>query len=264
MSQSLNPVEEKTSQDFGRQLKIFSHITEFVSDLNSEFGTQQRSLKLYNHLLSKVKVVQKKAIEHNIELFSAFIQKNQEAILKQDASKLTHPCLFYSAKAYINVGDIITKHADADTKKIIWKHLIRIATAINPSCEAVSILKKTLEDDSNEGKFLNSLVKKVETSIDPKNTNPMESISQIMSSGVFTDIMKTMTEGMSDGKLDIEKLFGTLQGALSSLSGGAGGQMPDISGLMNMASMIPQTPVSAPSETASSTSQSQSSSGASE
>lgn len=254
MSQPSKLVEQKTSQDFGRQMKIFNHITEFVSALNSEFGSQQRSLKLYNHLLSKVKVVQKKAIEHNIELFAVFIQKNQEAILKQDVSKLTQPCLFYSAKAYINIGDIITKHADADTKKIIWKHLMTIATAINPSCEAVSILKQTLEDDSNEGKFLNSLVKKVETSIDPKNTNPMESIAQIMSSGVITDMMKTMTEGMSEGKLDLGKLFGTLQGALSTLSGGAGGngQMPDLSGLMSLASMVPQTPPAQPSSSSSS------------
>jgi len=140
---------------------------------------------------------------------------------------------------------------DKDTTEIIWKHILTISAILDPSNNAKKILKENIERnkskgaDSKEEEFISSLIDKVEKSIDPSQVsdNPMQAISQMMSSGIITDLIGNMQSGLSNGDLDLSKLMGTVQGMMSKMGGpdisqggGMGGMpgMPDMSAMMSM------------------------------
>ena len=127
--------------------------------------------------------------------------------------------------------DEIFKYADDDTAQVIWKHLLVIMNSLNPSSHTMDILKKSLEEKSNESEFLNTIVEKIEKSVDPNATDPMSAIMGMMTSGVFTDLVATMNTGMQDGSLNMNKLFGTVQSMMTTMSGTS--NMPDLSSLTN-------------------------------
>jgi hypothetical protein len=58
---------------------------------------------------------------------------------------------------------------------------------------------------------------KVENSVDPSSTNPADALSQMMSGGMMTDLMSSMTGGMQDGSLDLGKMMGSLQKMVGKL-----------------------------------------------
>ena len=212
-------------------LKTFHHIVNFVEDLSQSFGTKQHSLVLYNRLISKTKITHNEAISRHIKSFSDFVVKNNKAILEKNYKLLVDPVIFYSSKVNIKMDEIF-KHADDDTSGVIWKHLLVISSYLNPESQAASVLKKTLEEKSNETEFLSTIVDKIEKSVDPNVTDPMSAIMNIMSSGVFTDLVNTMNTGMKNGSLNMNKLFGTVQTMMSSMSGEEG--VPDLSALSNI------------------------------
>ena len=200
-----------------RILKTFQCIVTFVEDLADMFQSKQHSLMLYNRLLSKTKITHQDSIKRHVKIFHEFITKNNEAILNKDSSKLKETAILYSNKVNIKLDEIF-RLADTETSNVIWKHLLVIMNTVDPSVEATNILKKTLEEKSNEGAFLSSLVNKIESSgIDPNTSDPMSAMMGMMTSGVFTDIISSMSNGMKDGSLDIGKLFGTVQSMMASL-----------------------------------------------
>ena len=78
---------------------------------------------------------------------------------------------------------------------------------------------KEKKQKGNEEDFLSNIMDKVGKHIDPtKTSNPAEMMSGIMSSGLFTELMNDMNEGMSSGDLDINKMMGSLQGMIGNLS----------------------------------------------
>lgn len=204
--------------DNPQTLKSFQHIVKFVEDLSTEFGSKQHSLVLYNRLLEQTKITHQESIKKHINLFLDFVTKNKQAILEKDVSKLTETKIEYSKKVNIKMDEVF-KMADASATEVIWKHLLVIMSSLNPSDEAINVLKKSMEEKSNEGEFLSSLVSKIEKSVDPNTTDPMSAIMGLMSNGVFTDLISSMNNGMQNGSLDIGKLFNTVQGMMSSLGG---------------------------------------------
>lgn len=64
-------------------------------------------------------------------------------------------------------------------------------------------------------------------------SNPMETINNLMQSGVFNELITGMQSGLSDGSLDMNKLMGSVQGMMTKLS--PDGQVPpEISNMMSM------------------------------
>ena len=64
-------------------------------------------------------------------------------------------------------------------------------------------------------------------------SNPMDTINNLMQSGVFNELISGMQTGLSDGSLDMSKLMGSVQGMMTKLS--PDGQVPsEISNMMNM------------------------------
>lgn len=221
--------------------KSFDCINKFVGDLTDVFGTKQHSLLLYNRLLGKTNVKHMDAIKKHVQSFTDFVTKNRQAIMSKDREKFSDPIIFYSKKVNIKMDEIF-KMADSETTNVIWQHLLVITNSVDPSEEAMEILKKSLEEKSNEGAFLSNLVQKIEKNVDPNSSDPMAAIMGLMSSGVFTDLISNMNSGMQDGSLNIGKLFGTVQGMMSSMQDIPG--MGTIPGMPGMGAVVDSNSVS--------------------
>jgi len=147
---------------------------------------------------------------------------------------MTNNKIEYSQRVFIDMKDIF-RISDKDTTKIIWEHLLCISALVDPAGRAREVLKKNLENgktSSQETSFLTDIISKVEEHVDP-DANPMEAVSSIMKSGIFTDLIGGMNNGLSNGSLDLGKLMGAVQGMVSTLGDQTGGD-PEADNAMNM------------------------------
>ena len=204
-------------------LITFKAISNFTSCLNEVFGSTNRALKLYDHLISKTTLAHDVPIQKHINVVREFCVANREAILSKNSTKINGE-IKYSQRVYIDIKNII-KESDSDTTEIIWKHLLTLSALTDPAAKAKELLKETSKTTSaNEADFLTDIIGKVEQHVDP-NANPMEAVSSIMKSGIFTDLVGGMGNGLQDGSLDLNKLMGTVQkmvGTLNNVGNGNG------------------------------------------
>lgn len=244
----------------------FKAIYDFIIDLGTLYGTQQKSLKLYNRIIKKTQFSNEDAVRKNLKLFTDFCTKNKDTILgelKRDS--LVQDTISYSQRIYINIG-LILSSATPEELKSIRQHLQLIYALLVEKDSVIQARKveKDLEkqkkdeeisslikDDSLEGKFLKNLVKKIEkTSV--SDGNPMSALTDIIQGGMLTD----MLAGFKSGNLDLGKLFSaftditksldqndpSLQQAtsmISTLSGTMGkGEAPDMTMLLAMFSQM--------------------------
>jgi len=205
----------------------FKTINDFVNELTKLFGSSNHSLKLYQRLLDKTTINHEKSIEKHISIFKSFCTQNRDMILNKDVTKLssTHYKVEFSDKVYVNFNDIF-KVADKDTKSVIFDYLLTISALVDPAAKAKDILKK--DEKSKEADFLSSMIEKVEENVNIDSSNPLDAVSSIMNSGIFTELLSNMNNGLQDGSLDLGKLVGTVEKLCSSMapkdgSGGANG-----------------------------------------
>jgi hypothetical protein len=203
-------------------LITFKAISTFTNELNELFKDEQRSLKLYCHLINKTTLAHDKPIKKHVEAFRKFCVDNRDAITGKDGSKLVATKIEYSTKALIDMEQIFLL-ADRETISVIWSHLLTISALVDPAGKAKQILQEKT-DGGTEANFLTDIISKVENHVDPDSNNPMDAISSIMKSGIFTDLVGGMGNGLQDGSLDLGKLMGTVNTMVTSLSGQAEGQ----------------------------------------
>lgn len=211
----------------------FKTINDFVKELCELFGSANHPLKLYQRLLDKTTVNHEKSIDKHIQLFRTFCVENREMILNKDVSKLSssHHKVEFSDKIYVDFSSIF-KTADKDTKKVILDYLLTISALVDPTAKAKDILKK--DEKSKEADFLSSMIEKVEENVKVDSSNPMEAVASIMNSGIFTELLSNMNNGLQDGSLDLGKLVGTVEKLCSSMApkdgagGAAGGGLPNL------------------------------------
>jgi len=196
-------------------LIAFKAITSFSNELSETFGKNNHPLRLYDRLISKTSIAHDKAIKKHIDIFREFCITNRDSLTNKDFKNLLNTKVEYSSKVFIDFNNIFKK-ADSETTEIIWKHLLTISALLDPAGNAKEILKKNKENKS-EANFLTDIINKVETHVKP-DSNPMEAVSAIMSSGVFTELISGMNSGIQDGTLDLGKLMGTVQTMCTSLS----------------------------------------------
>lgn len=212
-------------------LIIFKAIANFTNCLDEVFGEEQRSLKLYAHLINKTTIAHEKPILKHIEAFRTFCKNNRDSIEEKNHETFSNDKIIYSDRVFINVKDILTV-ADKDSKNIIWKHILTISALVDPAGKARQVLKETSQKNNNgtESDFLENIISKVEENVDP-NANPMEAVTSIMQSGVFQELVGGMGNGLQDGSLDLGKLMGTVQNMVTNLNdkvGESGGEgMPE-------------------------------------
>jgi hypothetical protein len=208
-------------------LITFKAIANFTGDLASVFGEEHRPLKLYAHLISKTTLAHDKPIQKHIEAFREFCIENRDAIASKQAALFTRDKIIYSKRVYFDMKEILNT-ADAETQVVIWKHLLTISAFVDPTGKARKILKEQQDTGTSSGEvnFLSDIISKVESQVDP-NANPMEAVSSIMQSGIFTDLVQGMGDGLQDGSLDLNKLMGTVQNMVTKLSDEKGDEKDD-------------------------------------
>ena len=214
-------------------LITFKAITDFTTDLEKVFGKDQASLRLYSRLIEHTRLLHVEPILKHIEAFKEFCVDNREAIIEKSDSDLVNTKIRYSEKVFINMESLF-RLADKSTKEVMWSHLLTISALTDPSSQAKKVLSDSIKQKQARGgtgseeKFLSSIIDKVEQHVDPETiTNPMQAVTQIMTSGVFTDLIGNMNEGLQSGDLDLGRLMGAVQGMVGSMGGmgGMGGMM---------------------------------------
>lgn len=229
-------------------LKVFNAIFNFVSVLNDSFGTQLKKVSLYHHLLSKTSITHKSAITKHFNAFKKFFEHTPD-LLGSITGKIS-----YSERVELEIPDILER-CDEENKQIIIQHLLLIKTLIlgTPFPHELQVIKDNSEDApnvqscdlaplgalgpqalsqrvrspnvslrspnvSNEEKFVSGLMEKIQNNIKPEETkDPMMAINNIMTSGLFQDIIKTMDNSVSNGDIDINKLMMTVTTMMGSL-----------------------------------------------
>lgn len=202
-------------------LITFKAISNFIIELGDMFSKRQHSLKLYCHLINKTTIAHDKPIQKHIDCFSKFCVDNRECIVNKNC-EFSVDKISYSDRVFIDVKQIFSL-ADQETQQVIWRHLLCISALVDPSSKAKEVLQKEenkcVDVPQSESQFLENIMSKVEDNIDP-NAEPMQAISSIMQSGVFSEMVGSMHKGVSDGTLDIGKLMGTVQNMMGDAEGG--------------------------------------------
>lgn len=210
----------------------FNAICQFVHDMSEVFGKRHKPLRLYDRLSSQTKISHTEAIKKHITVFHDFCVSNREAILSKDENKLSQRKISYSDRVYIDMGFVFSI-ADNENKPVIWQHLLTISAIIDPSGRAKEVLKDNEKKDlTKESDFLANMVSKLENTIKP-DSNPNDAIASIMQSGIVGDLLNEMRSG----KLDVQKLMGSLQSTIGSMQGDDDSKQDiDLGSIMSMMS----------------------------
>ena len=221
------------------QLAVFNAISKFVGCLNECYGPKQLSLQLYNTILGKTTLSHTDAIDKHVTIFKQFCVENQDAIINKNSNDLKQFIIEYSDKIKIDFKQIF-ELADTSEIDVIWHHILIICAYLNPQIRAKEILKKE-KDNTNESNFLENIINTVEQSVGEDTKDPMKAVGDIMSSGVFTNLVGNMTSGLQNGDLDLGKLVGTVNNMVGTLVNESSGAPPEIGAMMgNLNNMMGQ------------------------
>lgn len=201
------------------KFQTFKIITDFVSALCDELDDKLLPVKFYSHLLSRTTFSKEheEVIDKHVNLFKDFCIQNREAIYGQQASLIVKPRVEYSPKVFIDIHDVFG-NIDKDSHVIVWEHLLMISAHVDLQGRAKDILRSMIQNtqgksaDADDGKsdiqgMFGDLVSKIEDNITPDVAdNPMGVINNIMTSGVFTELIGDMTKKFESGELNVEKL----------------------------------------------------------
>jgi hypothetical protein len=232
-------------------LKGFKSVCNFVKALNDVFGDRSPSLQLYSHLLEKTGLIHEDPIKKHIGLFRHFCKENELFIMNKDYVSFQsmsdeRATIQYSDKVFIDMKKVFSL-ADKEQLETIYNHLLTISAVLVPNSKAKKLLKEMKNKSSSSSdtksnidptEFITKIFKKISENVNLDSSNPMEMITSLMSSGVLTDIMSMMNDGMGNGSLDIPKLLSTLQSFMTMFQGVNGGDngmdMSNLGPLMEM------------------------------
>jgi hypothetical protein len=200
----------------------FNTICNFIRDVNASFGTKQKALMLYGHLIEKTGLIHIEPVRKHIQIFQAFVKENEDAILGRKRNLVRVGKIVYSERVWIDLAAIF-QMADREEESIIWNHLLTISAILNPDGKAKQVLKdlKNKPSTGSEDNFLKNIMEKIGNQIqssDGEEANPMQMIGSMMSSGVFNEIFQGLSSGMSDGNMDIGKMMSSMQSMMSNLN----------------------------------------------
>ena len=219
-----------------KSLEAFSAITSFVDDLWEVFGNAKTvsPLALYHRLIQHIKFTDTEGIKKSVSGFETFL-KEYSSVIKRDVMDEIPRDTFIkygnSDSVYLEIQKYIYK-ADEPTKVAIRQHLLTINAILHPNQENITELEKAsqpqageeamelnIDTTTAEGKFVNGIMSKAKTAMEGVNTDdPMTAIMGIFKSGMLQDMMSGLQKGVDGGQLDMQKLLGTMQGAIGSIA----------------------------------------------
>ena len=192
-------------------LLTFRAISNFMNELGELFGDKQHSLKLYCRLINKTTISHTQPIEKHIEAFRRFCVENRDSILEKNVLTFSEDKISYSERVFVNIASIL-KSADSETTNAIWKHLLTISARVDPAANTKEIMKLLPDDDINQTPDLSNLLGTLGAAGSP------------LGSLLNSDLIKNLVGGLSgeggalaDGGLDLQKLVGTVQSAVSTM-----------------------------------------------
>lgn len=205
----------------------FNTICNFIRDLNASFGTKQKSLLLYGHLIEKTGLIHIDPVKKHINIFKQFIEHNQEAIEDRNKSKFKTYNISYSDKVSINMKEIFDL-CDREEEKVVWNHLLTISAVLNPTGNAKQILKDLSSTKKGTGaaaggedNFLKTIMDKIGSEVDnydSDNMNPMQLIGSMLSSGALNDVFQSLSSGLNEGNLDLGSMMNSMQSMVNNLN----------------------------------------------
>ena len=203
---------------------LFKCIVNFIHDLNELYGEDQKSLQLYNLLMEKTGIVHQEPIKKHIKIFYDFCKENEDAILEKNVENMKQWKIVYSDKVFIDLESIYNE-SDEENRQILWQHFITLLAILIPTSRAKEILslqkkeKQQQGSETHEEDFLSNIIQKVSSSINVEDNNdPTKMMSNLMSSGIFSELVDDMNNGFNNGDLDLGKMMSSLQGVMGNLS----------------------------------------------
>jgi hypothetical protein len=212
----------------------YTKILCFVKDLNDLVGSKQKPVALYYHLLKK-SMSSDQTIEKHVNIFKNWLTENKEAVLAGNFKQLQQDVIEYTKdKVFINVREICTGESKSNVSAI-FDHLKIIYCIIDP--ESTSDIKQALVQkpaENKEEEFIDNIKNKIEQNFnDNEYDNPLTATMSMLQSGIFTDIIQGMTQGVDKGEMNIDKLLGSVKG----LMGGLGDdEQQEVNGMFSMVS----------------------------
>jgi hypothetical protein len=218
--------------------QTFRVITTFVNDLGEVFSNENHPLALYERLINKTTPAHVEAIEKHILSFKMFLTENEENIISRKMPFAG--VISYSPKVFIDMNVIMGLKMDEETTDVIWRHLLTLSAIVANSSKSRDILKekagtlvKSDEDKGEEDDFLNKIISKVESQVNPNVSDPQEAIGSLMSSNLIPELVSSLNTGISSGKLDLSKMISSVQKMVGNISGEAQAD-PNLSNAMGM------------------------------
>jgi hypothetical protein len=209
---------------------IYAKIVAFVSELKNVFPDEP--IKLYYKLLKNTSITNTEGIEKHNQIFKDWILKNGELIKENKIQDCSEDGICFSNRVYIPIQKL-AKDADKETYAALCSHLKLLLYMFEPSDElANALIQVENKNESTESDFIDNFMTKIETNFKDKEfNNPMEAMMSMFSSGVFTELVETMKDGVNNKTLDLNKLLGDVQGMVGGLNGSGAG--PDLSSMLN-------------------------------
>lgn len=214
--------------------KAYNAIKNFVISLHEVFG-ENKPLALYNKLIAKTS--SDKAMLKHIKSFTLYLGRNKSKILanmdlkKSDVIKYDN-----SDGVFIDLPLFISK-SDKETLNVIKAHLITLISIFFPNeklpptssssrgdnsgINPMSFIQDNLDTSTKEGKFMNDTLKNITENLDFSEmdmSNPMSLITNLMSSGVGSDLMKNMGENFDGEGFNQEVMFNTMKNLMSGIT----------------------------------------------
>ncbi|MBL4898381.1 MAG: hypothetical protein JKX76_01910 [Colwellia sp.] len=190
----------------------FNRIVSFISAITEFYGTTNRNLFKYNHILQKTQISMHKPMMKQIAIFTEFCIQNSEQIEAKN-SDFSEPEIMYSRKVIINMKEII-EASDVEHRQILWRHILYISAVFNPEGNAREILQRNkdaaqeekagrsnlrMEGDTPEADFINRIVDSTANATDPQSM--MKNVmNPSFIGGLFSDVIS--------GNIDPQKLVG--------------------------------------------------------
>jgi hypothetical protein len=242
----MSQLEQK---DTDKSLKVFAKILAFVNDLKQVFPKE--NIVLYHKLLKKTPIGNPDALQKHIHVFDTFVESNRQAIVDKKLADLNGDILF-SKKVYLDLIACMKEvEKENETLDAIFKHLQVILFLLHPN----DTLKQALEPiahkpgdpkPAGEDKFLENFMNKIEENFRGQEfNNPMEAVGKMLSTGIFSEMMTSMNQGISSGEIDMGRLLGSVQGLIGNIGGVQSD--PQLNQMMNMASSLMRTMAPNPS-----------------
>jgi len=214
------------------QIEAFHAISLFVNELWNVYGTRKAPtpLALYHRLLEHVSSTDVEGMIAFVKGFSDFVTKYETALINNDLTSIPRGervTYGVSNTVYLEIQKYIHQ-ADEDTREVIRQHLLTISTILAPNDRKVAELESRLAaanikglnfgEDSPESEFLTGIMSKAKNTMETVDTsNPMAAIMGMVQSGILQDMFTGLQTGVESGKMDMQKLLGTMQTAIGAL-----------------------------------------------